>query len=264
MAIDRETRRFTGALTAVDPGATVPTCPDWTAADLVWHHAEVQWFWGSIAGDRLTGDDQIEALDETRPVRPETYPELIGRSAAMRDRLLDAVGEGPDDTVLWSWAAEQTLGFTRRRQAHEALIHRVDAELTAGVDPGPLDAALAADGIDELLRVMWAELPAWAEFTASGGVISLEATDTADTWLLALGRLTGTSPNSGTTYDEPTVAVLAGDDPSPVDAVVRGTAGDLDRWLWNRTGAGLQVRVERSGDSAALTGLAELVAAGVQ
>lgn len=109
-------------------------------------------------------------------------------------------------------AAEQTLGFTRRRQAHEAL-----------------------------------EPPAWAEFTSSGSVISLEATDTADTWLLALGRLTGTSTHAGTTYDEPTIAVLAGDDPSPVDAVVRGTAGDLDRWLWNRVGAGLEDRVERSG-----------------
>ena len=41
-----------------------------------------------------------------------------------------------------------------RRQAHEALVHRVDAEQTAGLpvtDPG---VALAADGVDEMLGVM--------------------------------------------------------------------------------------------------------------
>ena len=46
----------------------------------------------------------------------------------------------------WSWSAEQTVGFTFRRQAHEALIHRLDAEQTAG-DVTPLDAALASDGV---------------------------------------------------------------------------------------------------------------------
>jgi len=48
----------------------------------------------------------------------------------------------------------RNLGFVRRRQAHEVLIHRLDAELTAGVDASAMDPRLSADGVDELLRVM--------------------------------------------------------------------------------------------------------------
>jgi hypothetical protein len=39
-----------------------------------------------------------------------------------------------------------------RRQAHEAAVHRVDAQRAAGAArPGGVDAGFAADGLDELL-----------------------------------------------------------------------------------------------------------------
>ena len=257
--LDRESRRFAAILAEVDPSVRVPTCPDWSAADLVWHLTEVQWFWGSIAGGSITDDDAIEAVDSDKPERPEGYKELLALYGTGRERLSTAVADGPDDTPLWSWAAEQTLGFTRRRQAHEALIHRVDAELTAGVPVGSLDPELAADGIDEVLSVMWAELPAWASFSPTEGVIRIEATDTGNTWTIQLGRMSGTSINTGKTYDEPSVALCEPGSHEP-DAQVRGSASDLDQWLWNR---GNQ-RIERSGSHAALDGLAALIAAGVQ
>jgi hypothetical protein len=31
-----------------DGAVRVPACPDWDADDLLWHLAEVQWFWGTI------------------------------------------------------------------------------------------------------------------------------------------------------------------------------------------------------------------------
>ena len=34
-----------------DPAAGVPCCPEWTAADLVWHIGEVHDFWGHVVGD---------------------------------------------------------------------------------------------------------------------------------------------------------------------------------------------------------------------
>ncbi len=48
------------------------------------------------------------------------------------------------------WADDKTAGYIARRQAHEALVHRLDAELTVG-DRTPLDPRLAADGVDEAL-----------------------------------------------------------------------------------------------------------------
>lgn len=262
--LDRESRRFAEVLAGVDPAVPVPTCPGWSAADLLWHLTEVQWFWGSIASGRITDGAAVEAADEDKPARPEQYREMLDLCDAARERLAAALADGPDDTPLWSWAADQTLRFVRRRQAHEALIHRVDAELSAGLpagrSPGPLDQDLAADGIDELLTVMWAEMPSWASFTATEGVVDLAASDTGDRWRLALGRMTGRSPRSGKSYDEPAVAMLDPGSGEP-DALVRGSAGDLDRWLWNR-GAGAEIT--RSGSDGALDGLAGLIAAGIQ
>ncbi len=257
--LDRESRRFADVLAGVDPAVPVPTCPDWSAADLVWHLAEVQWFWGSIAQGRITDEDAVQAADNDKPPRPSDYQELLALYGTARERLTAAVADGPDDTAMWSWAAEQTLGFTRRRQAHEALIHRVDAELTAGIPVSPLDARLAADGIDEVLTVMWGDVPTWARFSSTELVVALETTDTGDTWMIELGRMVGTSPRSGKSYDEPTTAVLEPGSRT-ADALVRGTAADLDIWLWNRGLTG----ITRSGDQAALDGVGTLVAAGVQ
>ncbi len=255
--LDTESRRFAAVLAAVDPTVRVPSCPDWSAADLVWHLTEVQWFWGSIASGPILDSAEIETVEADKPPRPESYPELLALFDTARQRLSAAVADGPDDTPMWSWAAEQTLGFTRRRQAHEALIHRVDAELTARVPVEPLDPGLAADGIDEVLTVMWG-LPDWADFTPGGGVIAIQTTDTGHTWLVELGRMTGTSTYSGKTYDEPAAAVLARS--CEPDARVRGTASDLDQWLWNRASLG----IERSGSESALDGLVRLIAEGVQ
>src|SRR5205823_7007051 len=78
--------------------------------------------------------------------------------AAFFDRasreLADVLAATPPDTRAWTWSEDQTVGFIRRRQAHEALIHRVDAELTAGRRT-PMDPGLSADGVDEALRVMY-------------------------------------------------------------------------------------------------------------
>ncbi len=257
--LDRESRRFAELLAGVDPAMPVPTCPDWTAADLVWHLTEVQWFWGSIAGGRILEAAEVERADGDKPVRPEDYQELLALFGTSRERLAAAIADGPDDTPLWSWAEEQTLGFTRRRQAHEALIHRVDAELTAGIPVQPLDAVLAADGVDEVLTVMWSGVPKWANFTPSDNVIALETLDTGHAWLVRLGRLTGTSPNSGRSYDEPAATVLEVDAAEPAGTVA-GSASDLDQWLWNRGNRG----ITRSGSDTALDGLAVLIAAGVQ
>ncbi|WP_238993563.1 hypothetical protein [Nocardioides caldifontis] len=61
------------------------------------------------------------------------------------------------------WAEDRTVGYIRRRQAHEALIHRLDAELTAGTVTA-LDPTLASDGVDEALDVMFGGCPPWGSF----------------------------------------------------------------------------------------------------
>jgi hypothetical protein len=46
--LELESARFAEAIGGARPEAPVPSCPGWNADDLLWHLAEVQWFWGTI------------------------------------------------------------------------------------------------------------------------------------------------------------------------------------------------------------------------
>jgi uncharacterized protein (TIGR03083 family) len=211
------------------PGVPVPTCPGWTASDLVWHLTDVQMFWGSVVENQLTDPDVAEAM---KTERPEDYGDLLAMFGQQSDRLSAALAERADDVAVWTWSDDETVGFVRRRQAHEALIHRVDAESAAGVSPGPIDAMLVADGVDEVLRVFAGGVPDWAAFEPEGVEMRLRATDVDRTWGAAFGQMQGTSPNTGKTYDIPALTVGV-DAVNPI-TVVSGTAADLDLWLWGR------------------------------
>jgi uncharacterized protein (TIGR03083 family) len=224
-----ESARFADALAAADLDATVPTCPDWSGADLAWHLAEVQNFWASIVARLL-----VDPGDVKPPRRPPDH-EL---TSVVRDRaraLVTALRERYPNDTCWSWfEGGRHVGWVARRQAHEALIHRVDAELVAGSPVADVDPAFAADGVDEMIGVMLGGgIPDWASFESDGAAIRLETTDTSDSWSLEFGRFSGTSPTSGNTYDLDDARPC--EDPDVVDATVSGRAWDLDRWLWGRT-----------------------------
>ncbi len=67
-------------------------------------------------------------------------------------RLTDAIRAAGTEPV-WAFGTLAPATFWARRQAHETMVHRADAELAAG-RPVVLDPALAADAIDEWLTIM--------------------------------------------------------------------------------------------------------------
>lgn len=232
--IRAESARFREVLAGCDPEARVPSCPDWTAADLLWHLSEVQRFWAGIVRERPATPEQLGyGGDQPRPA--VSYGDLLDGFDRVSGDLCEALAAARPQDVAWTWSAEQTVGFTFRRQAHEALIHRLDAELTGGVVT-PLDPALAADGVHEALDVMFGGTPAWGSRQpdpARPGLVRVDATDTDTQVWVGFGLFSGTSPE-GTVYEaEQEIYVL--DDPgTDPDVVVEGTAGDLDAWLWRR------------------------------
>ncbi|HEX7537518.1 MAG TPA: maleylpyruvate isomerase family mycothiol-dependent enzyme, partial [Dermatophilaceae bacterium] len=251
--LSRDSARFAEVLTQTPPQTRVPTCPGWNADDLLWHLAEVQWFWGTIVGRGLTTYAQVRTLDNGgRPDDRDDLPAFFGRASG---DLYDNLSSAGPDAPAWAWTDDQSVALIRRRQAHEALIHRLDAELTAG-HRSPMDAALSTDGVDEVLRVMYGRAPSWGHFTADPAqTVRVRTADTDGSWLVSLGRFTGIDnsgiDNSGTTHDAPGLAVAdPGDSASgtggPAAATVMASAADLDCWLWHRPPAG---PVERSGDS---------------
>jgi uncharacterized protein (TIGR03083 family) len=252
----RESARFGEVLREAPGEDRVPTCPDWDAVDLLWHLARVQWFWASIVRLRLLEEADVEQLEAQRP------PDRVGVRAfydeASRDLLAGLAAASPDDAA-WTWSTDHTVGFIRRRQAHEALIHRLDAELTVGMRTA-MDPRLCADGVDEALRVMYGGQPSWGVFTPTEEqTVRVIATDTGDSWLVALGRFVGVDPDGGA-VDEPDLRVASTDRGGEVAATLTGTAVDLDCWLWHRPTIGA---LERAGDAGVLETFESITAAGI-
>ena len=226
--IETESRRFLECLAMTDPERPVPSCPGWSAADLLWHLAEVQNFWGTIVAGRMR-EPGVAA-----PVRPAAHADLLAMFDLNAQALVEALAGVEPAEEVWTWADDHSVAFVLRRQAHEALIHRVDAELAAGEPAGPAAAALAADGVDELLTLMVGGIPGWGEFAPDGTTAGIEVTDAAGAWTLALGRFRGTSPDTGKSYDEDAAEVSL--DRAAAATVLRGSAWLVDRWLWGRAG----------------------------
>jgi uncharacterized protein (TIGR03083 family) len=252
----RESARFLEAVQSVPTERPVPSCPEWSADDLVWHLAEVQWFWATIVRERLSAPP----APETRPERPDDRLALRGFFEQVSVELVGALGAADPDDPVWTWSDDHTVGFIRRRQAHEALIHRVDAELTAD-HRSAMDAELSADGVDEALRVMYGTIPDWVAFTASApGAARLRADDTGHSWSVIPGRLSGTDPTDSTVVDESCLLVEASDSDGGASATVTAAAADLDCWLWRRPTLG---RLRRSGDEGLLDRLEAVIRPGI-
>lgn len=225
-----ESARFRDVLATCDPAARVPACPDWDATDLLWHLGEVQWFWARMVAKRPAAPS---APDDEAPERPGDVGGLLAFFDRASQDLVERLAAADPSEPAWSWAPDRTVGFTYRRQAHEALIHRVDAEQAAGID-SDLDPALAADGVAELMEVMYGgQPPEWARFESRQGEVSLEITDVASTIRVRPGHLTGVDPESGDDVTGPHLLVVP-DSSAPPAVTVTGAAAVLDAWLWRR------------------------------
>lgn len=252
-AVAENSARFVEALTDAPGDARVPTCPEWTADDLLQHLGEVQHFWALIVStDAVTGED-VAAL--TPLPRATARAALMEAVAGARGRLVEALTDTDPGRAVWTWAPhDRTVGFVQRRQAHEACIHRLDAELTAAPDGSartPIDPLLAADGVDEVLRMLSDLVAPDAQVEVEEGrVVRIAASDTGTTWLATMTRVTITEDDRPKSRQGIVVA-----DTDPADGTVRpaailsGTAEDLDCLLWGRPNLG---EIHRTGDATLL------------
>lgn len=249
--VGSESARFLAVLRDVDPSTQVPSCPDWDAADLVWHLGEVQWFWDTVVRRDITREDQLEQVE--RADRPSEYADLLACFEQVSAQLVRTLGRYPAQTGRYMWAhdpALHTVGYISRRQALEALIHRVDAELTARTASDPIEPVLAVDGIDEVVDVIrGGAIPEWASFApAEDRIVELIATDLSHRWTLQLGRFSGVTPDGVEVNEHGFQRVES--DPA-VSATVSGNSADLLLWLWNRPSG----PVDLEGDPDALRSL---------
>ncbi|MFD8413069.1 maleylpyruvate isomerase family mycothiol-dependent enzyme [Streptomyces sp. HUAS TT3] len=240
-----ETLAFEKAVERVVAGAgegplpLVPSCPGWSASDLLVHLGGVHRFVGRILRDRLTAppdptDLSLFELPEDPATRgawplPERAPNRGPLTRPVTDwfaqgarQLADLFRElGPEEPV-WTWSADpgrHTSGFWLRMQAIELAIHRWDAEGATGT-PGPVDAALAADAVPQSLEVMAPFRRAVAAAPPGAGErYRFRRTDGPGSWTVTLsGDLVHVEPDAA----------------GPAHVEAAGTASDLMLFLWRR------------------------------
>jgi uncharacterized protein (TIGR03083 family) len=254
--IRAESDAFARVLAETAGDAPVPTCPEWTADDLLWHLTEVQLFWAAVLGRDARTDADVEAIEQSQPARPTTS----GDSLALRQRataaLLKQLGSLDDTLPRWSWfEKDQTVGFTRRMQTYEATMHRVDAELTAGRPISPIESDVAAGAVDHAVDVMWGGwMPDWAQYE-SRAVGEFVATDTGGRWLVEFGHWFGTGPESGKEFDEGMAFRAENGTPR---VTVSAPVTDLALWSWVRGGS-----VEITGDAEGRAAVGAMITRGM-
>ena len=225
--LQRESRRFRDVLADADPSAKVPSCPAWSSSELLWHLTEVQHGWAWTVRHRPSGREDYE-----RPERPASAADswtLFDRSSA---DLVAALADADPSEEAWTWADDHTVAFILRRQALEALVHRLDAEQATGTVTA-LDPTLATDGVHEVLDVMYGSCPPWGDFSPLPHYLRVDCTDTDASVWVQLGRFSGTDPADEVRYEEDDISVV--DDPGvEPDAVISGAAEELLARLWRR------------------------------
>src|SRR6478735_6224241 len=230
--IGTEAQRFADVLAATAPDVHCPSCPDWTAFDLLWHLTSVHFFWAGVLERNARTEADIAAVEEAKPDRPGAIAELLALREQATTALLEQLGRLDDAEPRWSWwPPDQTVGFTRRMQIYEATMHRVDAELTAGLPVSPIAMDVAAGAVDHAVDVMWGWKPDDVELTAQC-VAEFTATDTRDRWLVDFGYWTAASESGERTPVPVASRATAGDPTVTVTAPVE----DLALWTWTRGG----------------------------
>ena len=230
----REGSRMAEAAAAGGLDAAVPTCPGWQLRDLVAHTSGVHRWATTYVREARTAP--IDADEEAAIMRPPGDADLLAWFGDGHCALVDALAAAPADLQCWSFLpAPSPLAFWARRQAHETGIHRADAESVRGPIT-PFTPAVAADGIDELLRAFLVR-PKTRLRTDPPRRLMVAAADTGDRWRVTIG------PDPVRT-ERRAGPVGSGTD---ADCWLRGTASDLLLLVWNRSpGTGVEIGGDRS------------------
>jgi uncharacterized protein (TIGR03083 family) len=139
-----EVARFSNVMSELSLDQDVATCPGWSVLDLA-EHLGVIHRWAEELVRRRSPVRLARASSDD--VRVAVSPEWI---SAGGERLVATLLDANPNDEMWAWGLDQHVRFWSRRQLHETLVHRMDLELVAGIEP-VADPATAIDAIDEYL-----------------------------------------------------------------------------------------------------------------
>jgi uncharacterized protein (TIGR03083 family) len=208
-------------------GASVEGCPGWDMERLIGHLGRVH----RSATEAARSGKQPDAVEW-----PPKGPEVLDWYEAGIEPLADALAKPVRGGWNFVGVDDPDGTFWPRRQAVETAIHRWDGEAATGgaAAPRSIDAALAADGIDELVSVLG---PSRVSSARPDGTFHVHCSDVQGEWTLSGGE-------SG-------LVVERGH--AKGDAALRGPASSVLLALWRRVRPG-EHGLEVFGDSSVADG----------
>jgi uncharacterized protein (TIGR03083 family) len=178
LTVSREAARLVAVARQGPLDAPVPGCPGWDVARLTSHVGRVhRWATASIVGRAEPDSTALEG--------PPSGDAVVDWAEAAIAPLRDALEAAPAPGAWNFVGADDTDGsFWGRRMAVETSIHRWDAEDAVGgaCQTSPLDAALAAEGIEEHLTVIDPLLLAGRDGIGIGGSLHVHTSDVESEW----------------------------------------------------------------------------------
>jgi uncharacterized protein (TIGR03083 family) len=215
------------AAASVDLDVPVPSCPGWTMGDLIYHVAEVYLHKVTVM---RTGE--WPRPWPPPPLAAEPRLALLGRAYGALTAEFGA-RDSAEPTPTW-YEMDETVAFWLRRMAQETVIHRIDAELAAGLAATRVPDDLALDGIDEVLtRFLGYRSPrdVVAHLDDTGTIV---ITSGGRSWTVRPSSSPSGSPSRSPSRSSE-VTVEEGAD-YQARAEVRATPDRMLRWLWGRAG----------------------------
>ena len=183
-----QTREVAGWVGTADPATPVPSCPEWTLAQLTGHIGTTQRWVSRLVSEGIADPGTAFSLGwEDPPTESSAWSEWLSDGALGLEATFTGATDGRD--VFDPSSGGDGLAFWSRRTFGEITVHRLDAALTLD-RPYEIDKTLAAAAIQDWLATMassgWAaNVPGFTEaMRGDGQTISWVADDADQAWLL--------------------------------------------------------------------------------
>ena len=217
-ALESQMAGFEAVARTADPSLPVAVSSRWGLSGLISHLGRVHLWAADTLASGKRGSSFPGPAEGVDP--PSWYRECA-------DHLLAVLAAADPADPCWNFSVvPRVKAFWFRRQLHETTIHRFDAETAAG-RLMVIDAVLAADGVDEVLRTMLPVGHRWdgKPLPDLPGPIQVRAVDLDWRWTI--------EPSGG-----PSPAVTFGAEATAPVATIEAPAEALYPWFWQRTPVG--------------------------
>ncbi len=165
----------------------IVTCPGWTVVDIGEHLGLIHRWAEELVRLRLRLRADRPPFASSFEDRESVTPDWIRTGGA---ELVATLRSADPAEEMWAWGLDQHVRFWSRRQLHETLVHRMDLEISAQIEPN-VDPAVAVDAVDEFLsntEKVAAHSPELAQLRGHGERLVFRVVESPTAWSITFAE----------------------------------------------------------------------------